>query len=111
MKQKIKKILFTAGIVTMGLIGIKEGVDGIKEDDAIVKINLAMDVLGQINDALATDTLAAEERHGLILSRENIENEIAGYIKRLPANKRAKLMPQWTVPHISDVAFDKELQR
>lgn len=82
MKSKIKKTLLISGIAILGLMGMKHSYDTINDDDNAKKIEYAQGALQRVNQELASDSLNPEERHELILTRNEIQKEINAYSQR-----------------------------
>lgn len=82
MKSKIKKTLLISGIAVLGLMGIKHSFDTINDEDNAKKIEYAQGALARVNQELASDSLNPEERHELILTRNEIQKEINAYSKK-----------------------------
>ncbi|MCM1294790.1 MAG: hypothetical protein NC311_04505 [Muribaculaceae bacterium] len=82
MKSKIKKTLLISGIAILGLMGVKHSYDTINDDDNAKKIEYAQGALQRVNQELASDSLNPEERHELILTRNEIQKEIDAYSQR-----------------------------
>ncbi|MDE6250189.1 MAG: hypothetical protein K2M34_00955 [Alphaproteobacteria bacterium] len=80
MKSKIKKTLLISGIAVLGLMGIKYSYTT-KDEDNTKKIEYAQNALTRINQELASDSLNPEERHELILTRNEIQKEVNKYSK------------------------------
>ena len=101
-KKTVKKLLMMAGVAMVGLGGLKVSSDAIDAKEAITNIEMANDVLDEIQEQLESDSLNPEERHELILTRKAIQQEILECAARLSPRQRAEL-------NIPDIPTDKKV--